>query len=237
MDKELSDFLNEDEVVDEVVQEEAADDRPRDEQGRFAPKGVEESAPPAPVNELPQDVYEPLKAVRGENQQLKARLAEYERQMQAIQNPPAPPPDVFEDTDGFRQHVTTDAASVATERAIYASKLQTSQMLLMQEVPNLSEIKEELMEFVGSNPAINEQVATSEHPWRTAYQAFKNYQTMQELGATDVDSLREQIRQEELAKLQSQRPTLPPSLANERSVGQRSGPAWTGPSALEDILR
>lgn len=235
MDKDISEFFDNDEVVDDAVQEEVVETQPRDEQGRFAPKGVEESAPPAPVNELPQEVYEPLKAVRHENQQLKADLAEMKRQFEAMQNPPAPPPDVFD--EGFSQHVTANAATVAVQQAAHASKLQTSELLLMQEVPNLPEIKEQLMEFVGKNPAINEQVAESPHPWKTAYQAYQNYQTMQQLGATDINALREQIRQEELAKLQSGRPTIPPTLANERNVGQRSGPAWTGPTALDDILR
>lgn len=237
MDKDISDFLN-DEVEEEVIVEEAVEEQPRDESGRFAPKGVEESAPPAPVKELPQDVYEPLKAVRSENQQLKARIAEIERQYQESQNPPAPPPDVFD--EGFGHHVTVSAATQATQEAVRASRLQTSEMLLMQEVPNLTEIKEQLMEFVGSNPAINEQVANSPHPWKAAYQAYQTFQTMQQVGATDIDSLRAQLRQEVLAELQQQQPqrqALPPSLANERSVGQRSGPAWTGPSALEDILR
>jgi hypothetical protein len=31
--------------------------------------------------------------------------------------------------------------------------------------------------------------------------------------------------------------TAPKTLLNNRSVGQRTGPAWTGPRSIEDILK
>jgi hypothetical protein len=63
---------------------------------------------------------------------------------------------------------------------------------------------------------------------------------MQELGATNLDDLKAKIRDELMAELQANpapRASVPPSLASERNVGQRTGPQWTGPKSLSDLLR
>jgi hypothetical protein len=105
-------------------------------------------------------------------------------------------------------------------------------------VQDFSAVRNQLFEFVGANPAINQQVAESQHPWKTAYTLFKNQQTMQELGATDIETLRAKIREEVLAEAQAQAPAakIPPSLSNQRSVASRSGPAWSGPTPLGDLI-
>jgi len=130
--------------------------------------------------------------------------------------------------------------SQSVQQSVHQARLQMSEMLLSEQAEDFAQIKDQLIEFVGSNPVINQQVAESQHPWRTAYNAFKNHKTMSELGATDIDTLREQIRQEELAKLQeglpAPRQTAPKTLATKRSVASRSGPAWSGPKSLDDLL-
>ena len=110
---------------------------------------------------------------------------------------------------------------------------------MAEQAEDFADIKQQLVEFVGSNPAVNQQVAESQHPWRTAYQAFKNQQTMKELGATDLTTLREKMREELMAEMQANAPVVPnvpPSLSTKRNVGSRSGPAWTGPKPLGELL-
>ncbi len=86
--------------------------QPRGPDGKFAKKetGVEEPAvePQAPVppteqphQQLPRDVYEPLKAVREENRELKQRLAALERQTFQQPQPPQPPVDFWDDPQSF----------------------------------------------------------------------------------------------------------------------------------------
>lgn len=55
---------------------------------------------------------------------------------------------------------------------------------------------------------------------------------------------RERIKQEVLAELQKEAPAqqqrqsvMPSNLAGARSVGSRSGPAWSGPPTLDDIFK
>ena len=58
----------------------------------------------------------------------------------------------------------------------------------------------------------------------------------------DPAAERERIKNELLAEMQSQQPptspaVLPTGLATARNVGNRSGPAWSGPPALADIFK
>ena len=132
----LDELLNDAPIAEPVEEqpqvEEVADEQPRDEHGRFAPKGVEESAPPAP-DKLPQDVYEPLKAVRSENQALKDKLAQLEQAIQAQQNPPAPPPDMFETPEDWQAHFGGQVVNQATQQATFIANLNVSEMLTRRE--------------------------------------------------------------------------------------------------------
>ena len=233
----IDDLLNDtpaEPVEQEVETPEAKAERERDEQGRFVSKGVEESAPPAP-DKLPQDVYEPLKAVRDENKQLKERLAALELQA----NPPAPAPDMFEAPDDWQQHFGGQVVNQAVQQATMHSQLTMSEMLMRQNAPDFEDMKATFIELAKQNPILERQALEDPHPWNKAYQIAKNHKAMQELGATDVQSLEAKIREKVMAELQSQpvtRAGLPPSLSGEQNVGGRSGPAWTGPKPLSEML-
>ena len=231
--KSLDDILDgndEPEVVEAVEQPQEPEP-----QG-VEPEPVQEpEAGPPPADRLPQDVYEPLKAVRSENKELKEQLEALRREIQQPKEPPAPPPSVWEDENAWGGQLVSQAVQVSA----YQSKLQMSEMLMAEQAEDFADIKQQLVEFVGSNPAVNQQVAESQHPWRTAYQAFKNQQTMKELGATDLTTLREKMREELMAEMQANAPVVPnvpPSLSTKRNVGSRSGPAWTGPKPLGELL-
>ena len=252
--KSLDDILDGNdgpEVIEEQAQpeaEEQPESQPRDETGKFASKGVEpepqeepEAVPPT-ADKLPENVYKPLKAVRDENKALKDQLESLRKEIQANQQPKepeAPPPSIWEDENAWAQHMGGQLVSQSVQQSVYQSRLQMSEMLMADQVEDFANIKDQLVEYVGSNPALNQQVAESTHPWRTAYQAFKNQQTMQELGATDLETLKAKMREELLAELQAGvpvKPNAPPTLSNKRSVASRSGPAWSGPTSLDELL-
>lgn len=198
---------------------------------------VEPEAEPPSADKLPEDVYKPLRAVRDENKALKDRLEALEKEAQQRQQPKepeAPPPSVWEDENAWGGQLV----SQAVQQAAYQSRLQMSEMLMAEQVDDFSTVKQQLVEFVGQNPVLNQQVAESQHPWRTAYQAFKNQQTMAELGATDIASLEAKMREKLLAELQEQVPAkpVPPSLSTKRNVGNRSGPSWSGPTPLGELI-
>lgn len=243
MENQSLDELLNDEIAEPVVEqetEEAKAERERDEKGRFAPKGVDESAPPAP-DKLPQDVYEPLKAVRDENKALKDRLAAFERQMEEQRNPPAPPVSVFEDEQAWQQQFGGQVVQTAVNQATFNAKLDMSEMMVRQANPDFDEMKEAFLALTEQNPSLRQQALEDPHPWNKAYQIAKNHKAMQELGATDVESLKAKIREELMSEMQAQVPltrsAIPPSLTAEQNVGGRTGPAWTGPKPLDELLR
>lgn len=240
LDELLNDETAELVATPEVESAEAKADRERDEKGRFAPKGVDDGAPPAP-DKLPQDVYEPLKAVRDENKALKDRLAAFERQMEEQRNPPPPPVSVFEDEQAWQQQFGGQVVSQAVNQATFNAKLDMSEMMVRQANTDFDDMKEAFLALAEQNPSLTQQALADPHPWNKAYQIAKNHKAMQELGATDVESLKAKIREEVMNEIQAQVPpvtrsAIPPSLTAEQNMGGRTGPAWAGPRSLQDML-
>jgi hypothetical protein len=258
MDRSLDDLLNGDVEAEEVAvpetqeeipaepaPEEASEGPQRDENGRFvSTKGVEpEAEPPSAPDHLPQDVYEPLKAVRNENKALKEQLEALTRQIQAVQQPqepPAPPPSIWEDEEGWQQQFGSQVVTQAVQQATLNAKLDMSEMMVRQANPDFEEVKAEFLALAEQNPELRQQALSDPHPWNKAYQIAKNARTMRELGATDVATLEARLREQIMAELQGQAPArpmaAPPTLTTERSVGSRTGPAWAGPKSLSDLL-
>ncbi len=256
METSLEDLLNGTEpeaVIDTVedAQPEPQTDGPvRDENGRFAAKtGVEpqetaETVPPTEAQSgLPKDVYEPLKAVRSENKALKDQLDALTQQIQSLQQPqaqPAPTPSIWEDEQGFVGSITSQF-----EQRLYQQALATSQRLArIEHGPELVEKATQWgFDRCNADPQFNAAVLQSGDPVGYAVAEFKkaeNYAKAQELGATDIETLKVKLREELMAEMQAQpaaRPGLPPTLSNERNVGSRTGPAWSGPTSLTDMLR
>ncbi len=243
----LSDLLSDDEPVQTAVAEEPAGPA-RDEHGRFAQKGEEESASPAPVEEPPFE-HAAVKGERSRRQAaeqerdtFRAELDALKQQFQATQQPkPAPAPDFWEDTPGWQQHFGGEVTRTAVQEAVFQSQLNMSEMMTRQANPDFDEIKAQFLALAEQNPTLREQALADPHPWNKAYQIAKNHKAMQELGATDLDTLKAKLREELMAEVQGQqpqmqRPGLPPTLANERNVGTRAGPAWSGPTPLSDML-
>jgi len=115
-------------------------------------------------------------------------------------------------------------------------------MLARQANPDFDDIKTEFLKMAESNPALAQQALGDPHPWAKAYTIAKNARTMQELGATDVESMRAKLREEIMAEMAAQQPAapmgmaIPPSLSTQRNTGTRSGPAWSGPPDLSELL-
>lgn len=221
--------------------------QPRDENGRFARKG-EEGASPAPVEEQEEPPYEHA-AVKGERNRrqaaeterdtLRSELDALKQQFQQLQQPaPAPPPSLWDDEQGWQQHFGQQVAQFTSMNA----KLDMSEMLASQTHEDFDEMKESFVRMAEQNPALAQQALAAKHPWEKAYQIARNAATMAELGATDLDTLKAKLREEILAEQQQgqtpvpQQTQLPPSLTGERNVGARSGPAWAGPTPLNQLL-
>ena len=215
------------------------EERPRDEHGRFAAKetGVEpqetvETVPP--TDKLPQQDYKALREERDKRQRLEAELEALKAQVNQT-----PPPSIWEDEEAARAYDRNQTVSAAVQEATFQANLNMSEMMVRQANPDFEEVKAEFLALAQDNPALAQQALQDPHPWNKAYTIAKNARTMRELGATDIDSLREKIKAELMAEMQVQQPArsqLPPTLSTERSVGGRTGPAWTGPKSLDELF-
>lgn len=246
----LEDFFNDD---PETVATEAAPEQeattPRDEHGRFAPKETGDAAPEPetdptaevpPTNQgLPPETFKGLKEEREKRQNLERELEALRQQFQAAQQPkepPAPPPSIWEDEQAYGGHIVSTAVQQANMNAV----LNMSEMLNRREKQDFDDMKGKFLHMAELNPALAQQALSDPDPWGKAYQIAKNAATMEELGATDLDTLKAKLREEILAEAQvapvAPQIGIPPSLSTARNVGNRSGPGWTGPKSINELL-
>lgn len=221
------------EATPEPVAEPTAEQVARDDKGRFAPKDE------APTDRLPPDEYKAIRDERAKRQAAEARIAELERQNAA---PPEPLPSIWEDDAAWQQGFGNQVVSTAVQQATFNAKLDMSEMMVRAANPDFEDVKAEFLRLAEENPALRQQALADPHPWDRAYKIAKNHKAIAELGATDVQSLEQKLREQIMAEMAvantpPARPGLPPTLSGQPSVANRSGPAWTGPTPLDDILR
>lgn len=224
---------------------------PRDEKGRFAPKGEQEetpaaeAAPPAASDDSgPLVPRKALQDERNKRQTLEEQLQQMQRQLEQVQNPPAPAPSIFEDEQAWQQQFGQDVISQAVSAASFNARLEMSEMMARQSHNDFEDKKAVFLEAMKTTPGLQQRALQDPHPWNFAYQYVVNQERMQELAAVNVtdleQKLRAQIEAEYQAKAQGALKNLPagvpPSLSQERNVGSRQGPAWAGPAPLGDIL-
>ena len=241
--EELDTFLDQGTI--EQAQEEAQPEvmgQPRDEAGRFAPKGVETpqdtAEPVPPTDKLPQEDYKAIRDEREKRQAAEARAAALEAQIQQLQQPkepPAPPPSVWDDEQAYGGHIVTTAVQQAT----FNAKLDMSEMMARRANPDFDEMKARFIQMAEQNPSLGQQAVADPDPWDKAYRIAKNAAKMEALGAVDVAELEAKIRAELQAEMAAQPPqafALPASLADAQSARLTSQQA-SGPLTLGDILK
>lgn len=244
MDDNLDDILNGTEPTPEPVEPAIAEPAPEPEaqpegpargpDGKFVSKGDKEDAPPA-SGEFDG------KATIGERrrrQEAEQRIAQLEAQLQQLSNPPAPPPDMFENPEGWQSHFGGQIASSAVNQASMNATLNTSEMLARDKFDDFDDMKALFLDLAKENPTLVQQALNDGHPWRKAYQLAKNHEKMTSLGAVDVTDLEAKIRAEIEAKIateQRQPVAIPQSLAGAGGVPGAAAPYK--PPSLDDILR
>jgi hypothetical protein len=227
-------------------------DRVRDEKGRFAKKDetgvepqpqapVESEAPPAPQSQLPPDIYEPLKAVRNENKELKRQLEMIQRQMQAPPQPRQPTPEFWDDPQGFMSAEMSRFGETLLqqwEQRQQIQRIDASEKAVRAKYADYDEAYQAFEQAVQANPRLAYELAQSDDPGEFAYSKGKAALAIQSVGS--LDALKAQIRSEIEAELKAAipqpKPVLPSTTAADGSVGGRSGPSWSGPTPLTQIL-
>lgn len=223
--------------------------------------------PPSPTGETPPNTGEvkpgpsPVPAnvesdeVKGLKAEL-ARLRSQRREAPATVSPPPKPPSVFEDEEGYTNHLN---ATIAQQ--VFAAKLELSEENARERFPDLAQIMGTVEDEQGvahvnwinavrKNPALAQQFERAADPVRFAYQTLKKLKALEEIG-DDPNAYRERLRAEIAAELAAKAqqpvatpagqpakpaPVIPQTLAGTASKASREAPEFNGPKPLEDII-
>lgn len=239
---EPNEAVQEPEVPQDAQEAETQPSGPeRGPDGKFKAKGDNGDAPPA-SEEKAKGQEAAIVAERRKRQEAEQRYADLERQIAELREaskpkePEAPPPSLWEDENAWQQHFGGQVVSTAVQQATLNAKLDMSEMMARQNHADFDDMKAKFLEMAQANPSITQQALNDPHPWNRAYQIAKNAATMEELGATDIDSLKAQLLEQLKAEQQQApgAPALPRSLAGEQSG--RGNPAPPAPQD-NDIFR
>lgn len=261
MERSIDELLSgepvaEPETVETPEPEPQGDDRPRDEHGRFAPRqtGVDEEpeaeqpqepeAGPPPADHLPRDVYEPLKAVRNENKELKARLEAIQQQLARQQQPPqaeAPPVDFWDNPTGVISAEAKRAAQMAIQefqQQQVMERINASEKAAQSKYADYGDAFSAFQQAASANPALIQQMTGSPDPAEFAYKTGKRAMELEKVGSLDALIAAERAKWEAEAKAAIPAPqqSFPSTTAADGSVGSRSGPAWSGPRPINELL-
>lgn len=238
------------EAVDQV--EEKSEDQPRDESGRFAAKekGVEQqeeaqadvpapSEPPSDTTDgLPKEVYEPLKAVRSENRELKQQIAALQQQFAQTQTTESPP-EFWDDPDGAIEARITQATEVAIQRyqqQQVLERIETSETAAKAKYADYGDAFAAFQQAASLNPGLVDQMRTAPDPGEFAYSTGKRAMDLDKVGSIDELLKSERAKWENEVKAKAPAPKLPATTATDGSVGSRTGPDWSGPADLSSLL-
>lgn len=257
----IGDMLNDEpeapvaeEPAEQAEAQPEAEGQPRGPDGKFLPKAetgvetptAEPAAEPVPPTEqadrLPPDVYAPLKAIRDENKELKAAIAELRQHMAAPQpQPSAPPVDFWDDPNAFlaqRDNNIVESVVQRIQQQQQIEKLNQSEAAAQAKYPDYEEKFAAFQQAVQLNPRLAQELARAPDPGEFAYSRGKTALEIERHGSIDalLAAERQKWEQEVKAVIQP-RQQLPSTTAADGTVGSRSGPEWAGPTAISDILR
>lgn len=258
MDNGLDDVLNGDGPTVEEAQPSQTTGQPegvetppdgpdRDESGRFKAKGEKEEGAPPASNEKSKGLEAGISAERKKRQEWESRYGDLESRYNTLEQqiaelkrpkePDQPPPSIWDDENAWQQDFGGRVVSTAVQQASLNAKLDMSEMMARQAHEDFEDMKTAFMKMAESNPTIVQQALNDPHPWNRAYQIAKNAATMEELGATDIESLKAQLLEQLKAEQAQQPPQIPQSLAGEQSARGSNAAPNNGPPSLNDILK
>lgn len=219
-----------------------------------------ESAPPAQDQEAGHIPIAALKDERTKRQQAEEQLRKYEEHFQALQQQmsnPAPlqyqqpvdsglDPETQAFIDLIREQVSTEVLQNVqsyTQNQFLMERGRIAEWRARDRYQDYDDTVEHFKMAAGENEFLMQELLKADDPAEYAYRVGKKVQEAHSIGQAPS---REQIEAEIEAKLREKLKAelglpatrqAPSTLAAERSVGTRSGPAWTGPTPLGDLLK
>lgn len=142
---------------------------------------------------------------------------------------------------------STPPPPLSDEERRFNERLHMSEAMLREQHGN-ADVEAKLAAFqreAARDPGLRVALRQQAHPWAWMYRQAERALALEEIGS-DPDAYRSRVREEVRVELAAQatqaaaagaRPPFAPSLAAGRSSAPRAAGAWSGPSALDDILR
>lgn len=224
------------------------DDLQADQDGKVSVKAViaEREKGKRKYTEVVQDVDRRIDEV---NRNWEQRFTQLQAMLQPrqAQPEPAPQPEIWDDPNAF----------VRSQAMEMVSPLQQQMLAMAREVaevryqPDVVKAAEEAFNRAAASgqidPEIHRRINSSPNPYAAAVQWHQQTTAMSEIGSDPVAykaKLAEEIRAQVMAELQagtapagqSAAPVLPSNFTTARNVGTRTGPAWSGPTPIQDIF-
>jgi hypothetical protein len=221
-------------TVSEPEPDKPKQDRPRGPDGKFAKKDKEDQEKDWSYHAY-KDEKEKRQSYERELEQMRREVQTYRAQMQQQAQPK--PIDPMDDPEGF-----TKAIDQKLQATRFEMNLQWSERMARSQFGD--EAWEAANQWLRDNPQAIEQFKGSDDPCGDAVKAHRRHMAMQEIG-DDPQAYRErleaEIRERLEAERQEQAPQTPPApqpsnFASARNAGKRNGPAWAGPTSLDNAL-
>lgn len=223
-------------------------ERPRGPDGKFISKGETDAVPPPAQDETGHIPIAALKDERSKRQALENELAQLRQQMQQPQPQPTQaqpegPPDQFEDPEGYTRWLIGQASAAAREEAQQAfqyQRIQHSAEEAKAKLPDYAEKISVFQQMVQANPVLQQEMQRAPNPAQYAYDTAKIQMELQQHGGLEglIEARLKARQAEAMQAVQGQLPqSAPPTISTDRSVGARSGPAWSGPGSISDYLK
>jgi len=201
---------------------------------------VEEQAeveePKAEVAEpAPEKVDEPQTVPVGVVQELRREL----RELKAAQNkqPEQPAPDIFENPEGYRDHMQNAVKSATT-----STKLEMSRFMAEREYGK--DTVDAAFEYFNQHPEQSGALLQHASPFHAAVEHFNKQRVAEEIGS-DPDAYKAKLEAELRKKIEAELVTkqvrdaagkYAPSMANVTGTGGGPKSNWTGPTSLESAI-
>jgi hypothetical protein len=185
--------------------------------------------------------------------QLSETNAAWERRMadlvQAVKpkQEPQQPPDQFEDFSGATRHVVQPEFERINQTLLAIARDNAETRFTPETVSEAEQAFISAYQSQKLDPADYQKVVNSPNRYAAAVQWHKRQLAQAEIGddpAAFRAKLETELREKITAELQQGEQqqaapaarVMPSNLAGARNVGARSGPAWSGPSSIDDIF-
>lgn len=243
------------ETLDDILsEEETPPSQARDEHGRFAAQetGEQETAiEPEPQDEVPptsedepahipfaalKDERAKRQAIEAQQREMAERLQQYEAYFAQVNQPQQ----AEEDQDPLEiiAQQIMGRLQPQTEHQMFTMKVNMAEQFARQKWADYDEKVEHFKEAVQTNPFLLQELRNAENPAEYAYNAASNILAAKSYGgqAPSREQIEAELRQQIMAELNLPSAKAPTTLAGQQSRGTRAGPAWSGPTSMNDLL-